>query len=222
MKTTFDALISEVDILENKLRNPSDFYQEKQPAYHAAAAAIARRILIAARPQEIPPDQWRIKTERIVRRVTAHLVLAGLGGMILTVSAESADDGALDSDKGSRPPSQAMSHNDIMEWVKAGDKGLAGGKRWTSLDRKRFSDAGGGDKGYAAIASIVMRAYYSRKPESSYVRLRRAIQRYVHGAADESAGEPLLDAISAAWVEHFTPRLQRDLRHHAAKLIREM
>jgi hypothetical protein len=220
MKTTFDQLIADTEALESRLRNPADFYQEHQPSYHATAAAVARRVLIAARPEGTPPDRWRAKVEKIVNRVTAHLMLSGIGDMVLTVSAPTEDDGKVDPDKVSRSESQKMTHADIMDWVMAGHRGEAGGKIWKQEDYKRFSDAGSAEKGYSAISTIVMRAYYSRKPESSYVRLRRAIQRYVHGS-QESAGEPLLDAIATAWVEHFSHRLPRDLRQHAAKLVRE-
>ena len=219
-KSSFDELIADTEALEKRLANPADFYQDKQAPYHQTAAAIARRILLAARPQETPPDRWRVKVETIVSRVTAHLLLAGIGGIQISVSAPAEAGGELAADKNSRPPSQMVTHNDIVEWVKAGENGLPGGKIWKSEDSKRFAAAGGGDKGYRAIATVVMRAYYSRRPQANYVRLRRAVQRYISGTS-ETAGEPLLDAIATAWVEHFTLRLTRDLRQHAGKLVRE-
>ena len=67
-----------------------------------------------------------------------------------------------------------------------------------------MAKAGGGDAGYKALATIVMRAYYSRKPEGSYVRLRRVIQKFLFGIAEDT-GDPILDAVATAWTEHFTP-----------------
>ena len=64
-----------------------------------------------------------------------------------------------------------------------------------------------------------MRAYYSRKSPANYTRLRRAIQRYLAGASD-STGNALLDAVAAAWMQHFSARFPRDLRGHVDKLVR--
>ena len=83
-----------------------------------------------------------------------------------------------------------------------------------------MSEAGGGEKGYRAVATIVMRAYYSLKPVAAYVRLRRAIQKYLHGSED-STGDKLLDSVAAAWVEHFSVRFPRDMGHYVSGLCRD-
>jgi hypothetical protein len=36
----------------------------------------------------------------------------------------------------------------------------------------------------------------------------------------EDTGDPILDAVSTAWTEHFTPRRHRDMKSHVAKLCR--
>ena len=72
---------------------------------------------------------------------------------------------------------------------------------------------------YKALAPIVMRTYYSHKPEDSYVRLRHVIRKSLFGIAEDT-GDPILDAVATAWTEHFSPRHHRDLKSHAAKLCR--
>lgn len=84
------------------------------------------------------------------------------------------------------------------------------------FDRLYVATAGGGDKGYSAVATIVMRSYYSRKSLTSYSRLRKAIQRYFSGVG-EAASDPLLDLVATAWETHFEIRLTRDRKAAVAK-----
>ena len=109
--------------------------------------------------------------------------------------------------------------NLLLDWIQAGENNLPDGKRITDRDRAVMAKADGGDARYKALATIVMRAYYSRKPEGSYVRLRRVIQKFLFGIAEDT-GDPILDAVATAWTEHFTPRHHRDLKSHVAKLCR--
>ena len=98
----------------------------------------------------------------------------------------------------------ATAINLLLDWIQAGENNLPDVKRITDRDRAVMAKAGGGDARYKALATTVMRAYYSRKPEGSYDRLRRVIQKFLFGIAKDT-GDPILDAVATAWTEHFTP-----------------
>jgi hypothetical protein len=219
MKTTFAELLSDVASFEKKLATPKAFHLQYREAYHNTARSIARRILMPEMPLNHDPDRWRAKVETVIDRITAELIL-GEAGMILTIYPPKGGQGRV-SPKQERPANEIVTHADVVEWIKAGETGVPGGKIITARDRKRMSDAGGGEKGYNAVATIVMRAYYSLKPQANYVRLRRAIQKYLHGSEDDATGDKLLDSVAAAWVEHFSVRFPRDMGHYVSGLCRK-
>lgn len=199
---SFSQTLADLERLESTWRTPREFFAARQPDYLATAASLARRVLMAAMPPDANAIEWRRKTDTVVARVTADLMLSG--GILLGVSNPPDPEGNLEGDKTLRPLNQQVTHADVVEWIKAGERGDPGGKRITAQDREKIAA-----KGYDAVATVVMRAYYSRKSVSSYPRLRKAIQVYLTGAG-EAAADPLLDQIAAAWEAHFEPRLARD------------
>jgi len=213
MKTTFDELFADISALEKKLSAPVEFHAAKSESYHRTATAIARRVLMGARPPEHNADSWSHKVDKTLDRISLDLMLGG--GTTLSISSPPESSGSLDP-KESRPPTQQVNHKDIVEWIRSGVAGEEGGKRITAEDRKILDDPKQGEN---ALATIVMRAYYSRHNPPNYTRLRRVIQRYLTG--EESASEPLLDAVAAAWEVHFSVRFSRDLTHHFSRLARE-
>ncbi len=212
MKTTFEELFSDISVLDKRLSTPTEFHRAEQVSYHHTARLIAKRILLPAMPEGQDPERWKVKVDRALDRITAQLMLDG--GMMLAMTSAPPTTGGL-ANKESRPPEQTVTHNDVREWIRAGLEGSEGGKRITDRDRKILADQG--EKG---LATIVMRAYYSREPIGSYVRLRRVIQTYLHGPA-ETSGTPLMDAVAAAWMEHFLVRFPRDLNAHVTVLCRQ-
>ncbi len=225
---SFDQLFKDIQKLDRRLFVPRDFYQSKQTAYLATARLVASRVLLAAIPLDHQADpqlelRWKKRVEITLDRITAVLLLGGWG-MVLTISEPPASEGGLDPDKSTRPFGERVSHKDVVEWIRAGVAGIEGGKRITDVDRQRLADPKQGENG---LASIIMRAYYSRKMgkagegSPNYVRLRQAIQRYLSGALDKNSGSELLDAVAAAWIEHFSLRFPRDLRIHVTSLVRD-
>ena len=206
---SFPSTLSDLANLESKWRTPREFFAARQPDYLATAASIARRVLMAAMPPEANPADWKRKTEVVVARITADLMLSG--GIHLAISNPPDPDGALSAEKSERPTSQKITHAQVVEWIKAGERGDPGGKRITAEDRASIAK-----HGYDAKATIVMRAYYSRQSVAAYSRLRKAIQRYFSGAG-ELADDPLLDAVAAAWEAHFETRLHRDRKADVAR-----
>lgn len=219
-KTSFAELLADVASLEKKLATPTDFHTAKQESYHQTARAIARRILLPQMPANHDPQRWRDKVETVISRLTAELMLGG--GMMLALSAPPASTGSL-SPKESRPAAEIVTHADVVEWVKLGQtksKKEDPGKNWKARDYKVMAEAKSEEAGYRSIATVVMRAYYSTKPVAAYARLRRAIQKYLHGS-EETTGDKFLDSVAAAWVEHFSVRFPRDMKQYVGKLCRE-
>lgn len=176
-------------------------------------------MLTHLRPPTTKPEEWKRKTDRVVARVGATLLFGGNGIIFRIAEPGGNADGGL-APKEQRPDSQVMTFDDIKDWIRAGQKGEPGAKRITAEDEKFMADAGGGEAGINAVASIVMKAYYSSTPKPNYTRLRAAIQRYMLGnRATQSS--PLLDAVAKAWREHFAVVIRRDLKDHAAQLCRE-
>lgn len=211
-RVTFDELIEEVRELDKALSSPESFYRDHVDSYHAEARRIAEKVLIDARPATADRVDWARKARLVADRVAAHLMLGG--GMVLSLAASKASDGSLEPDKNNRPFEQRMSHADIVEWIKAGQEGRPGGKRITPDDEAFIRK-----HGINAKATIVMRAYYSREPMSSYRRLRRAIQDYFFGT-EKTDTDPLLDAISVAWTEYFSVRFPQDMADHVTRVVR--
>lgn len=206
--TGFAEALDHVRSFERDLTSPVSFYAEHRAEYHRQAVVIARKLLLALRPDSTHQDEWHRKVEMIVDRVATDLIASG-GGLIFAFAApRDRADGSLSSSE-NRPAEQVMSFEDIERWVQAGLDGEPGGKRITAIDWKLLAE-----KGTRGVASVVMKAYYSSRPDARYTRLRRAIQRYFHGARQQDA-EPLLDAVSAAWKEHFAAVIPRDLRKWA-------
>lgn len=212
--TGFDELLSDVRALEAELTAPGSLYQLHRADYFQQARRVAAEVLRLIRPPGMKVEEWSVKVERIVDRVTTEMLI-GDNGIIFCIGepGESAD-GSL-APKESRPSSQIMSYEDIKEWIRAGIAGEPGGKRITAADETAMRE-----RGIPGVAAVVMKAYYSKKPEARYARLRAAIQRYFMGARKQES-VPLLDAVAAAWVEHFAPVITRDLSEYAAELCRE-
>lgn len=222
MRTTFDQLFRDIERLDKNLSAPVDHYERKRQPYQQTAILLARRVLMAAMPADHhgKPERvarWKKRVEVTVDRITTELMLGGWG-MILSISSPPDPEGELDSDKGSRPQNQKVEHKDVVEWIRAGVAGLPGGKKITARDKKVLADPKQGENG---LATIVMRAYYSRSSLANYTRLRRVIQRYLAGAVEDSTGDALLDAVATAWAEHFSLRFPRDLKAHVSKVVRE-
>lgn len=215
----FDSVLGRVRKLESALHQPASFYASKRGEYHQQASRIAEAILIQLRPATTKPEEWKRKTDRVVARVTATLLFGGDGIIFRIAEPGGTTDGGLAPNE-QRPESQVMSFEDIKDWIRAGQRGEPGAKRITAADEKVMAKAGGGEAGINAVASIVMKAYYSSAPKSNYTRLRAAIQRYMLGAR-ETQSSPLLDAVAKAWREHFAVVIRRDLKDHAVQLCKD-
>jgi len=219
MNTTFSDLIRDTEKLEADLTAPVAAYRGMRDPYHLTARLVAARVLMAAmpadhhgKPERI--ERWKHRVDVTLDRITTDLMLGGWG-MVLSVSSPPDPEGELDPDKHNRPQAQRVDHKDVVEWIRDGIAGRPGGKHITERDRKVLAE-----QGERGLATIVMRAYYSRKSPANYTRLRRAIQRYLAGAVESSTGNALLDAVAAAWMQHFSARFPRDLKAHVARLIR--
>jgi hypothetical protein len=206
--TGFDQLLSDVRDFEAELAAPASFYARHRQPYYQQARRLAEEVLSQLRPPESKREDWKRKVDAVLDRITTDL-LAGGDGIVFNFAAP--DESVIN---GERPSTQTMSFEDIKEWIRAGIAGEPGGKRITAIDDKVMRE-----KGVAGVASVVMKAYYSKKPDPRYARLRSAIQRYFLGArAAESS--PLLDAVTVAWVEHFSVVIPQDLSKYAADLCR--
>jgi hypothetical protein len=210
MRTTFDRLFSDIARLDASLSSPVELHARQRQPYHKTARAIARRVLTAAKPPDHDSASWNHKVEKTLDRITSESMLWAMTTLELTLPPESSGDLAT---KENRPAAQRVSHPEVVEWIRSGVNGEAGGKRITSRDREILNDP---KQGESALATIVMRAYYSRNNPANYTRLRRAIQRYLTG--EEAASDPLLDAVLLAWHEHFAVRFPRDMAAHVARL----
>lgn len=216
-KTTFAELMADCDAMDARLNHSGqEFFHPHAAEYSGHARRITLQVMMANIPPDTDRDEWRRKAERVAERVADQVMLDG--GYMISLASSAATIGALDKDKTNRPPEQVVTHDQVVQWVKDGHDGKPGGKIWKQIDFKRYTDSGGGDKGYKAIATIVMRAYYSQEPLSSYVRLRRAIQRYLHEGVEEN--NPLLDAIAEAWMAFFSVKYPSDLESHVTKIVR--
>jgi hypothetical protein len=218
---TFTELFRDIETFDKQLAAPVELHAAKLEPYHRSARLVASRVLLAAMPAEnqTSPEavaRWKHRVEVTLDRITTELMLGGWG-MILSISSPPDAEGNLDP-KESRPQDQRVDHKDVVEWIRAGLAGEQGGKRITARDKKILDDPRQGEKG---LATIVMRAYYSRKAPPNYIRLRKAIQRYLSGAVDDATGNSLLDAVATAWVEHFSVRFPRDLKTHVSRLVRQ-
>lgn len=212
--TGFDELLADVRTFEAELAAPTSLYQRHRADYFQQARRVAAEVLRLIRPPEMKAEEWNLKVNRIVDRVTTEMLIGGNGIIFAIGEPGEAADGGL-APKESRPSSQMMSYEDIKEWIRAGVAGEPGGKRMTAADETAMRE-----RGLPGVAAVVMKAYYSSKPDARYTRLRAAIQRYFMGARKQESA-PLLDAVAVAWVEHFTPVIIRDLSEYAAELCRE-
>lgn len=207
---TFDDLFKDIAAFEKKLVAPVSFHVSKQEAYHRTARAIAARVLADSKPPAHDAASWAHRVGKVLDRVTSDLMLGG--GTMLSLTAPPVSEGGL-ADKAERPTNQVVTHSDVVEWIRSGVAGEEGGKKITDEDRKLLA----GKNGERALATVVMRAYYSRNRPPNYVRLRRAIQRYLTG--EEAASDPILDAILDAWHLHFAVRFPRDMAAHVSALV---
>jgi hypothetical protein len=205
----FDKLLTDVRKLETGLRHPVRFFAEKQDTYHATAAAIARRVIIGMRPPETDAAEWARRAEVVISRIVSELMLGGG----LAISVEDAANAAPAPQPGGNPANPTR--DDIVEWIRAGLRGEAGGKRITDADRERIAR-----HGERAVATIVRRAVYSDRNSPSYHRLRRAIHSYLSGAGDAVADD-MLRAVLTAWEVHFSVRASRDLAAYVADVARK-
>jgi len=211
--TTFAELYADLDQLEERLSKPREFYFDRFLPYLAKARELAEKTAMDLRPQDRKKHEWDARCRHVADRVTANLVLGG-GGLMLSVPADPTF-GELEEDKTARPFHQQVTHADVVRWIEAGQAGIPGGKRITPADEADIRKSG-----INAKATVVMRAYYSRNPVAGYSRLRRAIQRYMHGSegADKHV---VLDAIATVWQEYFATVFPMDLEQHVAQVIRE-
>lgn len=209
----FDQLLTDVKMFERRLASPPTFYNHRQE-YQRTARTVAENVLRLMRPVDMDAREWDRKIERILSRVISELLIGGNGIIFGVTDPGEAKEGVLDP-KARRSSSQVMTYDNIKDWIRAGQRGEAGGKRITKIDDEIMAK-----KGIDGVAQIVMKAYYSSKADARYNRLRAAIQRYFLGDKGKDAS-PLLDAVAKAWVEHLTPVIRRDLSDYAARLCRE-
>lgn len=212
-KTTFAELYADLDQLDRRLAHPRDFYHDQYLPYLAKARELAEKTAIALKPQDRVQHEWESRCRRVADRVTASLLLGG-AGLVLSLGADPLF-GELEDEKEARPYHQRMTHADVVRWIEAGQAGIPGGKRITAEDEAFIRKSG-----VNAKATVVMRAYYSREPVAAYSRLRRAIQRYMHGSqgADNSS---VLDAIAKVWQEYFATRFPMDFEVHVAQVVKQ-
>ena len=207
----FDKLLEDVEKLDVELSDPRPFFEEVRGEYLIAAKRVAVAVMTAQRPPDVKVEDWQRRVDRVADRVTAQLL--AFGGLVLRVRDAGEPSGALLPPVEQRSSYQAITFADVKEWIRAGQRGEAGGKRITAADEAKIRE-----RGVDAVAADVMKAYFSREPKANYGRLRAAIQRYLIGGQGES--DPSMEAIAAAWKEHFTPVLHRDLSDWAAGVVR--
>ncbi|RYD50149.1 MAG: hypothetical protein EOP85_00165 [Verrucomicrobiaceae bacterium] len=208
----FGELLADVRQLEKDLSRPEAFYHSRLPDYQLQAIKTAKEVLRFLRPPAINAREWEIKVNRVADRVSVDPKPGG-DGIIFGFRGSVPADGSL-APYSMRPSSQIVSFDDIRDWIRAGMAGEAGGKRVTAVDEKVMRE-----RGIDGVASVVMKAYHSVTSDARYTRLRAAIQRYMTGSRS-TADTPLMEAVAKAWIEHFTPRIKRDLSVHAASVCR--
>lgn len=209
----FKELVHDVKLFEHRLASPPTFYNHRKE-YHQAARKVAENVLRLSRPVDTDAQEWDRKVERILERVISELLIGGNGIIFGVTDPGELKEGGL-APKATRSSSQTMTYDNIKDWIRAGIRGVPGGKRITAID-----DAVMQKKGIDGVAQVVMKAYYSSKADARYNRLRAAIQRYFLGGKSKETA-PLLDAVAKAWIEHFTPVIRRDLSDYADRICRE-
>lgn len=198
----FEDFIARTANFEAQLRNPAEFFAAHAGDYLAFAKQVAASTMNALRPPEIDPDHWRRRTEEVLDAITIAMLTGG-DGVRLTI--HQAPEGQL-PEKGMRSAVQAISFQDVMDWITAGLEGKPGGKRLQAGDEAAFRD----EKAKRVRASIIMKAYYGLEPKPSWQGLRYAIQRWLRGF-DQQQPDAVLAAIATAWRAAFMAKVRRDL-----------
>jgi hypothetical protein len=201
---SFDDFLSRIEEFEAKLASPRDFFEPRLEHYLALAKRIAIETLRGMRPPETEAFTWKKRVEDIADRVTAVL-MAGGDGILLSLNEQAGGEGELPV-KEDRSRLQAVTFQDVEDWIVAGQQGEPGGKRITSEDEEVLRK-----RGVHGVAATVMKAYYSSEPRANYERLRQAIQRYLMGRNNDPAN-PMFEALRVAWLEAFSVIVLADLR----------
>jgi hypothetical protein len=199
-----EDLIRETAAIETQMHSPADFYAERSGHYLMIAKQIARSVMITMRPPESDPDRWQRRVDEIADEITIRLLSAGNGLNLTLIDRPS---GSVNPEVGERSGVEAITFEDVMQWIRDGQEGKPGGKRIEPEDEEAFQS----EAGMRGRASIIMKAYYGLEPRPEWQALRNHIQRWMRG---EGIREPdkFLSAITAAWQENFGSILADDLR----------
>ncbi len=198
-----EDFIAETAAHEDRLRHPADFFADRSSHYLAVARNIARSVMIAMRPPDTEPDRWERRVDEIATAITTRMLSAGNGLRLILTDRPA---GGVNPEVGARSGVEAVTFEDVMQWIRDGLDGKPGGKIIKPEDEAAFQSEGA----KRARASVIMKAYYGLEPNSSWDNLRQHIQRWMRG---EDIAEPdkFLDAIAAAWQENFGVILRDDL-----------
>jgi hypothetical protein len=196
-------LIAETATTEERMRRPADFFAERSAHYLVVARNIARSVMLAMRPPEMESARWEKRVDEIATAITTRLLTSG-NGLLLSLDEPKA--GGVNPVVGDRSGIEAITFEDVLQWIQDGLDGKPGGKIITEADEKAFQS----EAAMNARASIIMKAYYGHEPNISWQSMRQHIQRWMRG---EGVSEPdkYFDAIATAWQENFTAILGDDL-----------
>jgi len=198
-----DQFIQRTQKFEERLRSPREFFALKATDYLLTARRIARETMITLRPPDSDPVQWSKRVDEVADSVTAAL-LRSQDGMVFSIRPKR-DDGSLPG-KDQRSPVQAITFDDVMQWIQDGLDGKPGGKNLTIEDEASLQT----EKGRKARATIIMKAYYGLEPNDAWSRLRGHIQRWVR-REDALKPDEFMLAIAAAWKANFVPIVEREM-----------
>lgn len=199
----FDQFIERTAKFEKRLRRPNDFFASKSADYLLTARMIARDTMVNLRPPDSDPEQWKKRVDEVVDSVTASL-LRTQDGLVFSISPRNPD-GSLPA-KDQRSAVQAITYDDVMQWIQDGLDGKPGGKNIKIEDEASLQT----EKGKKARATIIMKAYYGLEPNDAWSRLRGHIQRWVR-REDALKPDEFMLAIAKAWKANFIPVVERDL-----------
>ena len=198
-----DQFIQRTQKFEERLRSPKEFFALKATDYLLTARRIARETMLTLRPPDSDPVQWSKRVDEVADSVTAAL-LRSQDGMVFSIRPKR-DDGSLPG-KDQRSPVQAITFDDVMQWIQDGLDGKPGGKNLTIEDEASLQT----EKGRKARATIIMKAYYGLEPNDAWSRLRGHIQRWVR-REDALKPDEFMLAIAAAWKANFVPIVEREM-----------
>jgi|GEM_PF-4974856 len=199
----FDSFIAATTRFEERLSKPEEFYQMNAGHHLSVAKDIARQTMIALRPPDTDEERWRRRVEEVVDAVTIDLLSSRDGSRLSIVERPS---GTLPG-KDDRTSIEAITFDDVMDWIQSGLDGEPGGKNITPEDEANLQS----EAGKRTRASIIMKAYYGLDPKPEWQALREHIQRWMRGA-DGAAPDKLHKAIAEAWQRTMRVVLMDDLR----------